>query len=427
MNQTINQGRRANTGGERLRIAVIGAGIVGTCCASWLKRDGHELTLIEAEEPEAGASWGNAGALSPGSCIPLSMPGGLRKVPRWLLESDGPLVVRPAYALRAAPWLIRYIAAGRSSVVPRLADALRALHGPVYECYKPLLAAANAESLIRRTGNLVVYRDGGGFERGMKEWQMRRDRGAVFEVLDGPRIRALVPALSPAFERGVLQPEHGYVADPALLVRRLAEHVLEEGGSRVRDRVVAVVPLEGMVRIDLASGAMLTADRVVIAAGAWSKALLARLGVTIPLETQRGYHLHLRSPGMSLPMPVSFSEDKFYATPMDSGIRLAGTVEFAGLDAPPNFERARQLGELARRWLPDLRVDGATEWMGHRPCLPDSLPVIGPLPADGRVLLAFGHGHNGMTGAPGTGRMIADMVAGRATHIDAAPFRPDRF
>ena len=413
--------------GDRLRIVVIGAGIVGTCCAAWLQRDGHAVTLVEANEPEVGASWGNAGALSPGSCIPLSMPGGLRKVPKWLLDEDGPLVVRPSYALRAAPWLLRYIAAGRAHVVPRIADALRALHGSVYECYRPLLADANAESLIRQTGSLVVYRDVQGFERGASEWQMRRDRGAVFEMLDAAQIRALVPALSTSFQRGVLQPEHGYVIDPARLVRRLHDHVLEQGGSTIHDRATSIAPSGDGVHVHLAVGRPVIADRVVLAAGAWSKALLKSLGANVPLETQRGYHMHLSNPGVTLPMPVSFSEDKFYATPMASGIRLAGTVEFAGLTAPPDFRRAQHLAELGRRWLPDLATEGATEWMGHRPCLPDSLPVIGPIASDPRVLLAFGHGHNGMTGAPVTGRMIADMMAGRAPHIDAKPFRADRF
>lgn len=413
--------------GDRLHVVVIGAGIVGTCCAAWLQRDGHAVTLVEANEPSVGASWGNAGALSPGSCIPLSMPGGLRKVPTWLLDKDGPLVVRPGYALRAAPWLLRFIAAGRADVVPRIADALRALHGSVYDCYRPLLAAANAESLIRQSGSLVVYRNAQGFERGAAEWQMRRDRGAAFEILDAAQIRALVPALSTAFQRGVLQPEHGYAVDPSRLVGCLREHVLEQGGAIIRDRVTKIAPAGDGLHVHLAAGPALIADRVVIAAGAWSKLLLKPLGVDVPLETQRGYHIHLASPGVSLPMPVSFSEDKFYATPMASGIRLAGTVEFAGLRAPPNFRRAHHLAELGRRWLPDLRIDGATQWMGHRPCMPDSLPVIGPIATDPRTLLAFGHGHNGMTGAPGTGRMIADMIAGRPTHIDATPFRPDRF
>lgn len=412
---------------DRLHVVVIGAGIVGTCCATWLQRDGHAVTLVEANEPVVGASWGNAGALSPGSCIPLSMPGDLRKVPKWLLDEDGPLVVRPSYALRAAPWLLRFIAAGRAHAVPRIADALSALHGSVYDSYRPLLAAANAESLIRQSGCLVVYRDARGFEHSEVEWRMRRERGAVFEVLDAAQIHALVPALSSAFQRGVLQPEHGYVIDPATLVRRLREHVLEQGGSCIRARATTITSAGDGVHVHLAAGETVIADRVVIAAGAWSKALLKPLGVDIPLETQRGYHMHIASPGVSLPLPVSFAEDKFYATPMDTGIRLAGTVEFAGLDAPPNFRRAHHLAELGCRWLPDLRADGATEWMGHRPCLPDSLPVIGPIAADPRTLLAFGHGHNGMTSAPATGRMIADMIAGRPTHIDATPFRSERF
>jgi D-amino-acid dehydrogenase len=415
------------TADGRLRVVVIGAGIVGTCCAAWLQRDGHAVTLVEAEEPRFGASWGNAGALSPGSCIPLSMPGVMRKLPGWLLQDDGPLVLRPRYLVRAAPWLLRFVAAGRAAVVPGIADALSALHGQVYESYRPLLQAAKAEALIKRSGALVVYRDVGGFDRGLKEWQMRRDRGAVFEVLDGRRIREQVPSLSADFQRAVLQPEHGYVVDPAKLVDCLAQHVVAEGGQRVRDRATAILPAGDGLRVDLAAGPALNADRVVIAAGAWSKTLLKGFGIRIPLETQRGYHMHIRSPEITLPLPVSFAEDKFYATPMDSGIRLAGTVEFAGLDAPPDFDRAHQLAKLAQRWLPDLRLGHSSEWMGHRPCLPDSLPVVGPVPANPRVLLAFGHGHNGMTGAPGTGRMIADLIAGRATHIDATPYRPDRF
>lgn len=416
-----------NAADGRLRVVVIGAGIVGTCCAAWLQRDGHAITLVEAEEPKFGASWGNAGALSPGSCIPLSMPGVLRKLPEWLVRSDGPLVLRPRYLARAAPWLVRFVAAGRATVIPGIADALSALHSQVFECYRPLLQEANAEALIKRSGALVVYRDVDGFDRGFREWQMRRDRGATFELLDGPRIRELVPSLSADFRRAVLQPEHGYVVDPAKLVQCLAQHIVAQGGQRVRGRATAIVPAGDGLRVDLAAGAALSADRVVIAAGAWSKPLLANFGIRIPLETQRGYHVHIRSPQIALPLPVSFAEDKFYATPMDSGIRVAGTVEFAGLHAPPDFERARQLARLAQRWLPDLHLDHSSEWMGHRPCLPDSLPVVGPVPANPRVLLAFGHGHNGMTGAPGTGRMIADMIAGRSTHIDATPYRPDRF
>lgn len=420
-------GTAAAAAGGRLRVVVIGAGIVGACCAAYLRLEGHEVTLLEAEAPAAGASAGNAGAISPGSCIPLSMPGTLRKAPSWVLRKDGPLVVRPGYALTALPWLLRFVAAGRADRVDGIADALRALHGPVHECYRPILAAAQAQALLRRSGCLVVYRSAAAFASARGEWEMRRRRGIDWEKVEGPRLRELVPALAPDFACGVLQPDHGYVVDPRGLVRRLVAQMRSDGADLVQGRARDIGSSSDRLDIVLDDGRKLAADRVVLAAGAWSRPLAAKLGAAIPLETQRGYHLHLRAPRIDLPLPVSFAEGKFYATPMSDGLRLAGTVEFAGLRAAPDYRRAHRLAEMAGRWLPGLGLDGASEWMGHRPCLPDSLPVIGPSPRDPRVLLAFGHGHNGMTSAPATGRLVADMVAGRRPFIDPSPYRPDRF
>jgi D-amino-acid dehydrogenase len=407
-------------------VIVIGAGIVGACCAAYLAREGHRVVLLEAEEPGAGASRGNAGALSPGSCVPLATPGMLRKVPSWL-RSDGPLVVRPSYLPWALPWLARFIAAGRAKRVGAIADALRALHAPVHESYRPLLKDAGASDLVRRSGSVVVYRTAAAFDAAAAEWEMRRRRGAEFTVLEGPELRERVPALSADFERAVLQPDHGFVAAPKALVEALVNSVLARGGRLLRGKAVAIGDRAGGIRVDIEGGEPVFGDRAVIAAGAWSKPLLHGLGIWAPLETQRGYHLHLPDPGIDLPVPVSFAEAKFYATPMRDGLRLAGTVEFAGLAAPPDPQRARRLAGLARRWLPNLQTANASEWMGHRPCLPDSLPAIGPVPGRPNVLAAFGHGHNGMTSAPSTGRLIADMVAGRKPFIDPHPYRPERF
>lgn len=409
------------------RIVVVGAGIVGACCAAYLRREGYSVTLLEAEEPAAGASRGNAGALSPGSCIPLSMPGMLKDVPGWLMDRNGPLVVRPSYFLQAMPWLLRFIAAGRLERIPPIVDALHALHSPVFDSYMPLLQAAGAEYLIRRTGCLVVYRHRRGLESAMSGWKLRQDRGVNFEILDRNAIHDLVPALANNFECAVLQPQHGYVADPQRLVLQIVQHFTASGGALISGRATRVERSNEFVTIRLEDGRRLDPDRIVIAAGAWSKRLLSGLGVSIPLETQRGYHLHLPSPGVQLPLPVSFADAKFYATPMQSGLRLAGTVEFARHSAKPDFRRARHLGTMATEWLPGLQLTGASEWMGRRPCTPDSLPVIGPLPGDRRILLAFGHGHNGMTSAPTTGRVIADLIAGRKPFIDVSPYRPDRF
>jgi D-amino-acid dehydrogenase len=256
---------------------------------------------------------------------------------------------------------------------------------------------------------------------------MRRERGARFDTVQGGELHALVPALSDAFTHGVLQGDHGYVVDPLRLTRAIVAVARDAGAQSRRARAMRLLPGSQRVRVTVEGGEPIEADRVVIAAGAWSRTLLDGLGCAIPLEAQRGYHLHLRQPAIELPMPVSFAQDKFYATPMADGIRLAGTVEFAGLATTPDYQRAWRLSGMATRWMPKLATEGATTWMGMRPCLPDSLPVIGAVPKDPRVVLAFGHGHNGMTSAPTTGRLVAEMIGGRPTFIDAAPFRPDRF
>lgn len=408
-------------------IVIIGAGIVGACCAAYLALEGRRVVVVDAEEPGCGASYGNAGALSPGSCLPLSMPGILRKVPSWLLRRDGPLVVRPGYALKALPWLARFVAAGRISRVESIADALRALHAPTHDCYRPLIEAAGASSLVRRTGSLVVYRTAESFSSGSFDRKMRRERGARFEVLDAPDIAELVPALGSQFAKAILQSDHGFVANPKALTVKLLGVALARGGRLIRGRATAIAEDGEGVRIRLASGEPVSGRHVVIATGAWSGKLLKPLAIRVPLESQRGYHLHLSDPGIELPLPVSFSEAKFYATPMSNGLRLAGTVEFAGLDAAPDYRRARQVGAMAERWFPGLNLQASTHWMGHRPCLPDSLPVIGLAPGRHRIWLAFGHGHNGMTGAPATGRLIAELVAGRTPFIDPTPYRAERF
>ncbi len=409
------------------RIVVVGAGIVGACCAAYLRREGYAVTILEAEEPAAGASRGNAGALSPGSCIPLSMPGIVKDVPKWLTDPDGPLVVRPSYALQAMPWLMRFVAAGRPHRIDAIADAMHALHSAVYDSYQPLLQASGAGHLIRQTGQIVLYRNERGLQSAMPGWQMRKDRGITFEVLDKKAVHDLVPALAPDYACAVLQPTHGYVVDPQALVLKLVDHFKASGGQLVTGRAVRLVRNAAGIAVHLQDGRSLEADHVVVAAGAWSKSLLAGLKLSVPLETQRGYHLHLPTPGVELPLPVSFSDSKFYATPMAGGLRLAGTVEFARPTAPPDYRRARRLGAIASKWFPNLDLSNAQEWMGRRPCTPDSLPVIGPVPGDPRILLAFGHGHNGMTSAPATGRAIADLVAGRQPFLDLNPYRPDRF
>jgi len=408
-------------------IVVVGAGIVGVCCASYLRRDGHPVTLVEREGPGEGTSKGNAGALSPGSCVPLAMPGIVRKVPGWLTDPEGPLSIRPAYLPRALPWLVRFVRSARPERVEEISDALRALHRHVFESYEPLVRQARCEDLIRRTGTMVVYRSEQAFLSSRREWDLRRARGAEVKELSAAELQELEPALASTHAHGMLSPDHGYVANPHRLVTRLAEQFVADGGRLERGHVRALRRnADETVTLQL-DGREITAAKVVIATGAWSSALTSTIGVSLPLESQRGYHVTLTDPGFEPRIPVSSSEGKFYATPMEGGLRVAGTVEFAGLDAPADFRRARRLLAQVKTLYPQVRTESFTEWMGHRPCMPDSLPVIGPAPGNPGVFLAFGHGHNGMTSAPVTGRLIAEMVASRASFIDAAPYSAQRF
>ncbi|MFP6728875.1 MAG: FAD-dependent oxidoreductase [Alphaproteobacteria bacterium] len=410
-----------------MKVVVVGAGIVGTCSASYLLRDGHDVVLVDSDGPGEGCSKGNAGALSPGSCIPMSGPGVLSKIPGWLSDPLGPLRIRPGYLATALPWLIRFTLAGRRGKIAGLADALLAINAGTFENYAPLLQNAGCQDLIRRSGALTVYKTNRHLADSHRERRLREERQIRQRILGAGELRDLVPELSSDYKHGVLLPDHGFVTNPYRLVRHLAERFARDGGQLERRRVTGITLRDGRVAGVATTGGGLVAERVVIAAGAWSNRLIEGLGVRVPLESQRGYHATIQGSGIAPALTVVSAEAKVYATPMEDGLRLAGTVEFAGLDAAPDFRRAEALIVLAKDMFPALAPGAASHWMGHRPCLPDSLPVIGAAPGHPNLLLAFGHGHHGMTGASTTGAIIASLVSGRQPPIDPTPYRPDRF
>jgi len=413
------------------RVGVIGAGMVGVCAASWLQRDGHSVFLVEAAEPGRGASFGNAGCFNGSSVTPVSMPGVIANVPRWLFDPLGPLSLRWSYLPTIAPWLLRLIRAGTPEKVRAQARALRPLVGPTLETLKVLVSAAGAEDLVHRLGHLYVYRSAEGLEKDRLAWDMRRENGVEIDTFDADELRQLEPALSRDYMRGVLVRENGHTSNPLALVERLVEHFVRSGGELVQGRAYGF-RLEGgrLIAIQTVAGD-LPADAAIVCAGAYSKPLAAALGDRVPLETERGYHLMVRDPEIMPRIPTADADGKFVATPMDTGLRFAGTVELAGLEAPPDWRRARILLEQGRKMLPGLAGSHPQErisvWMGHRPSLPDSLPVLGPSRATPDVIYAFGHGHVGMTSAPMTGKIVADLVSGRPPSIDVAPFAPGRF
>ena len=411
-----------------MHIAVIGTGIVGTCTAAWLQRDGHRITFIDPREPGEACSFGNAGSMSPSACLPVGMPGMWKKAPAWLLDPLGPLTIRWWYLPVVAPWLARFVAYSSRAEVVRIATALRGLLAPIFEAYDPLLERAGASALVRRSGCLYVYSS----RETARQWQwgmnLRRSLGVELRDIEEEELAALEPDLRGRFRFGLLAPENGSTLDPSKLVKALHAQCVADGAASVRAAATGFVRSGSRVsEVRLDNGETLACDGVVIAGGAWSAALVAALGTRVPLETQRGYHVTVASSNLALRHTIMALEHNLMINPMAMGLRLAGSVEFAGLKAAPNYARAEVLLAKGRDLFPHLDTSRTSEWMGHRPCLPDSLPVIGRAPGTDNAWLAFGHGHVGMCGGASTGREIAHLVAGRAPQVDLKPFRADRF
>jgi D-amino-acid dehydrogenase len=408
-------------------VAVIGAGVVGLACASYLQMQGQRVTLIDPRAPGEYCSFGNAGCFSRGSCVPLGLPGIWKQVPGWLLDRNGPLHIPLRYVPQVAPWLWRFQRSTSMARVNAIADALHALLTVTLDKWRPLAARAGVPELIRQDGYAFAYESEAGFAADALGREIRRRHGVVIDVLTGAAIREYDPVLSPGITHLVRLPEQGHCPNPLRLSRALARRLRDGGATFVQASATGFDIVDGKVVRVVTDGYAVETDAVVVAAGAHSKALSAQLGSDVPLETERGYHLMLTSPSVVPRAPVASAERKYFVTPMEEGLRIAGTVELAGLDAPPNYARADALLVQARRLLPGLDGTAVSRWMGHRPSLPDSLPVIGRALRASNVWLAFGHGHVGLTAAAPTGEIIADLIAGRTPFLDIRPFSADRF
>ncbi|WP_374466455.1 NAD(P)/FAD-dependent oxidoreductase [Ferrovibrio sp.] len=411
-----------------MHIAVIGTGIVGVCSAAWLQRDGHTVTFIDPREAGEACSFGNAGSLSPSACLPVGMPGMWKKVPKWLLDPEGPLTIRPAHLPVILPWLIRFLRASSREEVSRIAAAMRGLLKPVFEAYEPLLQRAGATGLVRHTGCLYVYSS----REAANQWKwgmdLRRSLGVELRDVDSDELADMEPDLKGRFRFGHYAPDNGSAADPSALVKAIYAQAIRDGAAHLKKTVAGFETANGAVKaLRFDDGSGIDVDGVVIAAGAWSAKLARQVGARVPLESQRGYHVTVASSNLQLGRTVMATEYNMMVNPMAMGLRLAGTVELAGLDVPPRYARADALLKKGKELFPHLDTSKTSLWMGHRPCLPDSMPVIGRAPRAENAWLAFGHGHVGMCGGATTGREVANLVAGRAPEIDLSPFRPDRF
>lgn len=407
---------------------VIGAGAIGTACALQLAREGISTQLIDWRDPGEGCSSGNAGSVSSQSIVPMSLPGMITKVPGWLLDPLGPLFVRWQYFPKSLPWLIRWVIASRMKAVHRSSAALTALLGNAFEEYADLLGPKDFDRLVRRNGQLLVWESPTQSRSEKIGHALREKYGVAMRWLTPGEISDLEPELSPIFTRGLLLERHGQLVDPLLVVQTLANKFREQGGTFVKGLIVDVVPQDfGGARIKVEGGKTYTADHVIIAAGAWSGEIARKLGVSVPLETERGYHVMLPAAQGLCSRPILNADRSFIASPINGGLRIAGTVEIAGLDAEPRYERAEALVTLAKKMFRSIDESNPNYWMGCRPSLPDSVPVIDQSDQLKSIYFAFGHGHLGMTSAPMTASLISDLVVGRKPRIELEPYRITRF
>lgn len=410
------------------RLIVVGAGIVGMSCALFLQRAGHAVCVIDRSGPGEGCSFGNAAGIAVSEVVPISKPGLMANVPKWLLDPKGPLSVRPAYFPKLVPWLLRFAAVGRADRVRRLADAAAQLSRATLEDFAILLKAAEAEDMVFCDFCAAIYDREHEYRKAKWQWDLRAELGFPYRKLSGPEINELEPDVAPDVGCALIMEGWRNLTDPYRFVVRLAERFVRDGGELLRGEVRKVETADAAVTaLHLADGSVLPADHVVIAAGAWSHRIARGLGSKVPLEADRGYNKTMPNTGISLKRQLVYESAGIAITPLPQGLRIGGAVEFAGLDAAPDYRRSDYLVEKARRILPGLKDTSGEKWMGPRPALPDFVPVISGSPHFSNLHYAFGHGHLGLTWGPTTGRLIADMISGRPTGIDMAPYRVDRF
>ena len=409
-------------------VVIVGAGVVGAASALALQKSGHKVTLIDREAPCSGASFGNAGAIVNGSCAPTAMQGIFFDAIRMLHQANPPLSISPSYFHKIMPWLVRFLWQSRSSAVYKNASNLHAISQHAVVSWRKLIEHSDLSSLFRETGWLKVYQSQKAFMSGTGQSRHLLDKmGTKYDVLNAKQIRSLEPNLAPIFNYGFYQKDSLSIVDPQRLVQGMVNLFVNRGGCYKKFSVETIGIHNDRIQIDGLNGT-LSADQAVIAAGAWSRTLAKQLGDDIPLETERGYHLMLgKSTSSLLNRPVVNGENSFVLSPMETGLRMTSQVELAGLEAPPNYNKIRKLLPLVKQMLPNAEINEESAWLGFRPSLPDSLPVIGFATRTKKIVYAFGHQHLGMTLGAITALMISDILSNKTPIVPIHPYRPNRF
>ena len=408
-------------------VLVIGAGIVGAACAHRLRALGFDVVLVDRNAPGHACSFGNAGRIATSLVAPRSVPGLLRKVPGMLLDRRHPLKTSLGFILRNLAWCKCFARAGTAAEVARITDALHVLLSRGDAAINRLAAAAGATDLIRTDGVLYVYQDPALAEAARDAMAENDRRGTPARYVTGDQVRDIDPALPATVTCGFHKPEERFVHSPLELTTKVVAAFTAAGGVLAHDEVVRLEARAGRSPRVHCRSESYEADKVVIAAGAWSPWLAAQLGVRLLVVPERGYHAMLPRAGVGLRTAVHYGDRLISMTPMTGGLRVSSGAELADADAAPNWTRRDVVVEGSKALFPDLDDTGATRWMGPRPSTPDTLPIIGAHPAHPDVLFATGHGQLGLTLAAVTAEITGELAVGRAPNFDLLPYRPDRF
>ena len=407
---------------------VIGAGIIGICVAAYLAEAGYSVSVIDRTGICEETSSGNAGAFAFSDVLPLAQKGMLAHAPKWLLDPLGPLSIRPSYLPHLLPWLLKF----RRAAAPGRHEAGLAAQAALMKLaeaeWAGLMQRSGTTNMLREDGSLELYESKAEFHNSLPGWEARQRHGIAFRHLEKEELGNYQPGLSDRFVAGTFVPDWKTVSDPRLVGNAIWAYAERKGATFTRSEIKTIRQTgNGNWHVSTTAGKEITASRIVLCAGAWSGRLARQAGDAIPLDTERGYNTTLPIDAFDVKRQLIFSGHGFVITPLSTGLRVGGAVEFGGLRLPPNFARSKAMLEKAKRFLPGLQTEGGREWMGYRPSLPDSLPVIGPSPRHAGLFHAFGHGHLGLTQAAATGRLIRALVSGEASPIDCSPFRANRF
>lgn len=412
---------------EKCEIAIVGCGIIGIAVAASLAETGRKVTVFDRTGVCEETSSGNAAAFAFSDVLPLAHKGMMRKLPRWLSDPLGPLAIPPAYLPKLLPWLFRFWRAGSKANYEHALAAQVSLMRLAETEWMGLMARSGTLPMLREDGSLELYESESEFQAAQPGWHERERFGIGFRHVERDGLKELQPGLSPRFVKGTFVPGWKTVSNPQDLGKAVWRYAESLGARFVPATVKSAAPGSDGAILTLDEGRTVEVKRLVVAAGAWSHLLARPFGDIVPLETERGYNTTFPSTAFDIKRQLIFSGHGFVVTPLEKNVRVGGAVELGGLDRAPNYARSRAMVEKIKAFLPGFDASAGREWMGYRPSLPDSLPVIGASRRHPSIFYAFGHGHLGLTQAAATGRLIRELMFGELASIDMKRFSIQRF